>query len=120
MVSPPSRGGLSGYVREERARPAGSRVDAHATPRIRAITLRGAGIERSLVPEPETDGAEDVMRLLEGRDRAWGSAFVFVDLPEGEYELTIDSVGRSLHRSRHAVVPGRSALLQPIVLPPAH
>lgn len=112
-------GGLSGYVREERARPAGSLVAAHAAPRIRSITLRGAGIERSLVPEPETGSAEDFMRLLDGRDRAWGSAFVFADLPQGEYELVIDSVGRPLHRSRHIVVPGRSALLQPIVLPPA-
>ena len=57
-------------------------------------------------------------RLLERRDLAWGSAFMFVDLPEGEYELMIDADRRPRHRSRHLVVPGRSGALQPIVLEP--
>jgi hypothetical protein len=112
------QGSLSGYVRAEGARPAGSRLAAHATPRILAIELRGAGIERTLVPGPAAGSDDDIARLLEGRDLAWGAGFMFVDLPEGDYELTIHSEGRAPYRSRHRVVPGRSGALQPIVLPP--
>ena len=112
------QGSLSGYVGEDRARPAGSYLAAHAAPRIRGIHLRGAGVERTLVPQPEIGPAEAFARLLESRDLAWGSAFMFVDLPEGEYELMIDADRRPRHRSRHLVVPGRSGALQPIVLEP--
>lgn len=113
------QGGLSGYVREDSTRPAGSRLPAHAAPRIQSIRLRGTSIDRVLVPEPDLGGSDDVAHWLDGRDRAWGAAFVFVDLPDGEYELTIHAEGRPAHRSRHVVVAGHSSELQPIVLPPA-
>jgi hypothetical protein len=45
---------------------------------------------------------------------------MFVDLPEGEYELTLQTEGRPPHRSRHLVVPGRSGVVQPILLSREH
>lgn len=113
-----AQGSLSGYVSEDREHPAGGYVAAHAAPRIRSIRLIGPGVDRSLVPQPELGASEAFTRLLDGHDMAWGAGFVFVDLPEGEYELVIEADRRPAHRSRHRVVPGRSGVLLPIVLAP--
>lgn len=112
------QGSLSGYVGEDGVHPAGSLVAAHPAPRIRSVVLRGAGVERRLVPRPALGWADASLLLLEGGDVAWGSAFVFADLPEGDYELQIDAERRPLHRSRHLVQPGRSGALSPILLGP--
>ncbi len=112
------QGSLSGYVGEDRARPAGALTGENAAARIRGIRLRGPGVDRALVPRADITATEAFAQLLDGRDLAWGSAFTFLGLPEGEYELTIEADRRPLHRSRHSVVPGRSGMLQPIVLEP--
>jgi len=112
------QGTLSGYVGEDRSRPAGGYLAAHAAPRIRSVHLRGAGVERTLVPQPGIGEADALSRMLDNRDLAWGSTFMFVGLPEGEYELRIEAEGRKPYRSRHLVVPGRSGALMPIVLVP--
>lgn len=113
-----AQGSLSGYVGEDRTRPAGGFVAAHAAARIRSIRLSGPGVERSLVPQADLGTSEALRGMLDGRDMAWGAGFSFVDLPEGEYELVIEADRRPTHRSRHRVVPGRSGVLLPIVLAP--
>ena len=112
------QGSLNGFVAEDRPRPAGALLAAHPAAGIRRIHLQGPGVERTLVPAPDMAADEAFPRLIDGRDVAWGAAFTFQGLPEGEYELAIEAAGRPVHRSRHLVVPGRSGQLAPIVLAP--
>ncbi|MBK8324516.1 MAG: alpha/beta hydrolase [Betaproteobacteria bacterium] len=112
------QGSLNGYVGEDRARPAGALLAAHAAPRILGIRLHGPGVDRTLSPRRDMTLDDAYRELLDGRDLAWASAFTFQGLPEGEYELAIEAAGRPVHRSRHLVVPGRSGQVVPIVLAP--
>jgi pimeloyl-ACP methyl ester carboxylesterase len=114
------QGALYGYVAADRAEvdtPAGSYRPPHATVQISAITLAGAGVQRTLVPRQSGD-ADLLERYLARQDDAYKAEFTFVDLPAGEYELTVRAQGYRPHTSRHTVVPGRLAPLQPIVLTP--
>lgn len=112
------QGMLSGYVGDDGdsvRRPAGSWRPPHPSLRIRSITLEGAGIRRRL--EPQADGGDQTLaHFARGADYAYRASFSFVNLPAGDYELTIEADGRAPHRSRHTVVPGRPAPVSPIVM----
>ncbi len=114
------QGTLSGYV--------GARVGAednsagsYRAPdrfvRISSVVLSGAGIHRTLVPR-DHDGSDSLARYLAGEDDAFRATFSFVNLPPGDYELTIRAEGYRPHTSRHVVVPGRQAPMEPIELVP--
>ena len=96
-------GSLSGFVQRAAATPAGSFGTPGPEPAVRSITLRGAGIERRLVPR---SGEASLLRMAAGEDDAVGPNFMFGRLPEGEYELDIVADGLVPHRSMHKVVPG--------------
>ncbi|KAB2923146.1 MAG: hypothetical protein F9K25_18700 [Candidatus Contendobacter sp.] len=112
------QGVLSGYVGvdgDAADYPAGSYHPPHETVKIVSITLTGAGTRRTLAPRQagHDDSAE---RYLAGEDDALGAYFSFVDLPAGDYELTILAEGYRPHTSHYTVVPGRPRQLNPIVL----
>lgn len=114
------RGELSGYVGTDAdsvGSPAGSYRRPHDTVRVRAVRLRGPGIERTLQPLANADD-DALARHLRGEDGAHQAHFAFFDLTEGDYELTIQAEGYETHVSQHAVVPGRSSPMTPIVLQP--
>ena len=115
------QGALRGYVGADGDAadyPAGSFRPPHGTVKIASITLTGAGVRRTLVPR--NAGYDDSFeKYLAGEDDASGAYFFFVDLPGGDYELTILAERYRPHVSRHAVVPGRPEQLTPIVLAPA-
>ena len=111
------QGSLSGYVGADAAAgqyPAGSYRPPHPSVLVRSVALAGP-VSRSLVPRQS--GNDDLLeRYLDGVDAAFKAGFSFVDLPAGDYELVIVADGYQPHRSRHTVVPGRAAPLEPIVL----
>lgn len=111
-----ARGTLSGYVGTGQADiPAGSYVPPDESVKIDTITLSGVGVERKLVPRAHDDGRE-VDRYLVGEDDAVKAYFSFVDLPSGEYLLTIRSNGYLPYIERYTVIPGRPGLWKPIIL----
>jgi pimeloyl-ACP methyl ester carboxylesterase len=114
------QGMLAGYVGDDAdsvRRPAGSWRPPHPLLRIRSITLEGAGIRRRL--EPQAGGPDETLaHFARGADYAYRASFAFVNLPAGDYELTIEADGREPHRSRHGIVPGRPSPVSPIVMRP--
>ena len=114
------QGTLNGYVGADGDAadyPAGSYRPPHKTVKINSVTLVGAGIRHTLVPRQSED--DSYKRYLAGEDDAFGAYFSFVDLPAGDYELTILSERYQPHVSRHTVIPGRPRQLNPIMLVPA-
>ncbi len=115
------QGVLSGYIGADgdiADYPAGSYRPPHQTVKIFSITLTGVGTRRMLVPRQA--GHDDIYeRYLASEDNVVGAYFFFVDLPAGDYELTILAERYRSHTSRYTVVPGRPQQLNPIVLEPA-
>jgi hypothetical protein len=112
------QGTLSGFVSTRRADPpAGAYFPPHDGIRVRSVTLQGAGLRRTLVPEG--DGSDALERYLAGKDHAFGTYFSFVGLPEGTYELTIRADGHRAASVSYHVVPGEYGYSRPIVLEPA-
>ncbi|WBR99904.1 alpha/beta hydrolase [Pseudoduganella sp. SL102] len=111
-------GTLFGYIGADVApggNPAGSFREPHPGIDIEAITLSGAGIERTLVPDRgRTELGID--SYLAGKDDAARAMFSFVGLPDGDYALTITAPGYHPYRATHTVVAGQSGKVEPIVL----
>lgn len=112
------QGVLVAYVGDDgdvQPSPAGAFRRPHPTIRIQRITLRGAGVQRVLVPR-HTGTPNVVEAYLRGEDDAYGALFSFVGLPAGEVELSIDVEGYRPYTARHTVVPGLQNPQVPIVL----
>ena len=115
------QGALNGYVGADGGAadyPAGSYRPPHKMIKIVSLTLTGAGTRRTLVPRQAEHG-DGYEKYLAGEDDAFGPYFSFVDLPAGNYELTILTERYRPHVSRYTVLPGRPQELNPIVLAPA-
>ena len=114
------QGALAGWVGADvdaADHPAGAYRPPHPTVKFSSITLTGAGERRTLVPRGQGEG-DGLERYVAGEDDAFGPYFSFVNLPKGDYELTIEAVGYRPYTARHAVVPGRHGQLRPIELTP--
>jgi pimeloyl-ACP methyl ester carboxylesterase len=96
-------------------RPAGSYQRAENAIHADAIRLTGPSISRELIPHAAPRGAL-LQAYLDGHDAAANQLFCFLGLPAGEYVLTVEARGYETHRSTYSVVPGRYAVLPPVVL----
>lgn len=108
-VSFAPQGVLNGFVHTQ-SEPNGLAAGTHPQPneavKIRSITLRGANVFRELAPTPAQH--DDLFEpYVNGNDALARTAFSFVGLPEGTYEVTILADGWRPHTSRHVVVPGQ-------------
>jgi hypothetical protein len=83
--------------------------------RIDSIVLRGTGVERKLVPRVREDGHE-IDRYLAGEDDAAKAYFRFLDLPPGEYVLTVRAAGYLPYSDHVTVELGRPNQWKPIIL----
>ena len=113
-------GSLSGYVVSESdtiTHPAGSYRPPEHTLDIREIILDGPGTRRSLSPRAHKDSSVSPT-CATTHDESVGACFNFVDLPAGEYVLTILASGYQPHVSRHRVEPGVLRPTTPVVLRP--
>lgn len=111
------QGYLSGYVVSERdaiTHPAGSYRPPEHTLAIRSIVLEGPSGTRTLAPRAYDDSAPAGCATSE--DDAVGACFNFVDLPAGDYALTIVADDYEPHVSHHRVEPGVLMTAKPIAL----
>ncbi len=111
-------GTLSGYVGADvkpGANPAGSYREPHPDILIESITLSNGTIKRLLTPDP---GPREraIESYLAGQDYAHKSAFFFMGLDDGEYELTIQAAGYRPYRATRRVVAGQFGQLEAIEL----
>jgi hypothetical protein len=95
--------------------PAGSYVRPNGSIKIDSIALRGVGVERQLSPRMRNDGRE-LDRYLAGEDDANASYFHFLDLPPGNYVLTVRANGYAPYSDHVTVELGRSSQWKPIML----
>lgn len=112
------QGVLMGYVGtpgDSLVQPAGSFRRPDQSVRIQSLELVGPGVRRSIRPR-ESGPLDTVSAYLEGKDDAVGAHFTFVDLPEGDYTLTLVAEGFEPHVSKHRVVPGVVMPMSPVVL----
>jgi pimeloyl-ACP methyl ester carboxylesterase len=96
-------------------RPAGSYQRAENAIQADLIRLTGPGVSREVVPHAAARGAL-LEAYLDGRDAAANQLFCFMGLPAGEYTLTVQARGYEIHMSNYSVVPGRFAILPPVVM----
>jgi pimeloyl-ACP methyl ester carboxylesterase len=96
-------------------RPAGSYQRAENAIQADLIRLTGPSISREVVPHAAARGAL-LEAYLDGRDAAANQLFCFMGLPAGEYTLTVQARGYETHTSNYSVVPGRFAILPPVVM----
>jgi pimeloyl-ACP methyl ester carboxylesterase len=87
--------------------PAGSLRSIEAGVEIAALRLEGNGETRHVVPQAR-DNRGLLSAYAAGRDDATGSAFSFVDLPAGDYRLTVILADGRQFATLHHVVPGDS------------
>lgn len=113
-------GVLAGYVGADVKagdNPAGSYREQHRDIAIASITLTGGGQTRVLVPHPEPKN-HGLEAYLQGKDYATRSAFSFVGLDEGDYELTISAAGYQPYKQSYHVIPGQHGYWKPIDMLP--
>jgi len=96
-------------------RPAGSYQRAENAIQADVIRLTGGSISRELIPRTAARGAL-LDAYLDGRDAAANQLFCFLGLPAGEYLLTVEARGYETFTSNYSVVPGRYAVLAPVVM----
>jgi len=104
------RGSLVGYVVtvDEGLRQAGTYVGPDEEVPIQSITLRGAGLTRTLIPSAEVEAEVDPAEpYLTGTDYVGQGVFYFCNLPAGSYDLTIEADGYEPYRTVRDVRPGR-------------
>lgn len=95
-------------------RPAGSYQRAENAIQADVIRLEGP-VSREVIPKKAPRGGV-LDAYLDGRDAAENQVFCFLGLPAGEYELTVEARGYETHRSSYSVVPGRDAIVPPVVM----
>ena len=82
--------------------------------KVESVRLRGSGLERQAMP------VEGELKFLEHylaeKDYYHNGIFYFFNLPEGEYELSVDARGYQKFVARYKVVPGQNYNLMNIVL----
>lgn len=96
------RGSLLGTLRTA-AGPAGT-FRTRPAPRLRAVTVRGEGVERRIEASGELRQAFPA--LLAGEACAWSDGFAFPDLPPGDYQVTVEAEGHAPRVLRQTVALG--------------
>jgi hypothetical protein len=112
------QGVLSGYVGidgDSLAYPAGSFRPPHPDVVIEKVSLRGAGLSRTLVPQAR-ESSFVWQSYVDSQDAAAGAQFSFVNLAAGEYELEILARGYLPYVGRYQVAPGTPPAVPAIVL----
>lgn len=97
--------------------PAGTYVLPADDITVRSIRLTGEGVDRSLVPTREKE-FDSVEYSLNRRDWANNTVFAFYNLPEGDYNLTVEADGFEQKTIQRQVVPGRLNVHNGIVMTP--
>jgi hypothetical protein len=97
--------------------PAGAHSNPDSEISVESIVLEGGGIRRSIsVAKASTIDFFDFD--FADTDYFNKGAFCFVDLPKGEYKLTIKAYGYSPYTISQSVVPGKFVNIQPFLLTP--
>jgi pimeloyl-ACP methyl ester carboxylesterase len=110
-------GCLLGYIAgNKKPIPAGSFLEPDDQIQINKIILRGAGINRSLVPIKGTTATDFFDHYLFGTDFAGGAYFCFFHLPKGEYKLSITARGCLPYSADYMVKPGKNYNFSPVLL----
>lgn len=74
--------------------------------KIRAITLSGQGLSRSLLPDDKMSDRQVLATFLASRDYAFKNSFAFFDLPAGVFNLTIEADGCEMFSTTIEARPG--------------
>lgn len=74
---------------------------------IRSIRLSGNGLERRLTPLNEKD-FQSMAHNTKKKDWAYKNHFCFYNLPQGDYQLTIEADGYEPYTEMRQVIPGKS------------
>ncbi|TPV96308.1 MAG: alpha/beta hydrolase [Myxococcales bacterium FL481] len=82
---------------------------------VRTVTLRGAGIQRSLRPHPDPN-RDFYGDLVSSTDYCSGDYFHFFGLPAGSYQVEIVADGFRRHIERYRIVPGKPMPTRSIAL----
>jgi len=61
--------------------------------RIETITLTAPNLTRTLRPQPRYREEDAVRLYIAGQDAAFGNSFLFLDMPEGECDITVTAKG---------------------------
>jgi pimeloyl-ACP methyl ester carboxylesterase len=113
-------GVLSGYIGADIktiGNPAGSYREPRRDFVIESITLFDGRESRTLLPD-RSPKDHTIENYLAGQDYAFQSAFSFVGLRDGDYELTIKAAGYQTHRQTVHVNAGQFGQLVPIDMKP--
>lgn len=84
--------------------------------KIRTIRLTGPGTSRTLLPDDTLSEREVLTAFLASKDYAHKNGFVFFDLPEGQYALTIEADGCETFTTTVNARPGEFTPIAPFRL----
>ncbi len=99
-------GYLRGYVAKNERRYFQSDAQPDTKAQIQSITLKGNGINRTLIPQ-QGEKANFVEHYLSSKDFTSKGVFHFFKLPAGEYKLTINTKGYKKYSEVCNVRPGQ-------------